>query len=474
MSQTPANPASLRPTRRFIRAELVVLGLCLVGGILTVPAADWDLLLFASLLAISVLGDLFAVETASDRVKVSSSFLAIVTAIVFLGVAPGIAIAMLTILITWARARYAADDLLVNLVTYAGFPLVAGVAFHAVADATATAPPDPSFYLLVFALFVVALAIDFTVIALYSCYVEGGRFAAKVRDALLPLLPSELASAFLAVGIAFAYVHLGISAVALFGFALLAFQYLIGALLVSQERALELELRAQQLAGSQMGLLSVMLRSLDMRDRHTARHSAAVARYVRRMADALGLSEEEQEIAHTAGLLHDIGKFSFPDRILKGNQKLTEDDWKQIRKHPYQGAQIVSQVDGYQPIGEIILAHHERVDGLGYPRGIEADAIPRVSRMISIADTYDVMTARDSYRDPVSPYEAVAELRRVSGTQLDGELVELFVELLESEGVAFHHGEDADFDAELAIEKRSHSLVTRGLRSARWSTPAAR
>ena len=181
---------------------------------------------------------------------------------------------------------------------------------------------------------------------------------------------------------------------------MIVFQYLIGALLVSQQRADELELRAKQLAGFQVALLSALLRTLDLRDRMTARHSAAVARYSREIAAAAGLSEEEQELAHTAGLLHDIGKFILPDRILKGNAELTEADWVEIRKHPYEGARIVSQIDGYQPVGDIILAHHERLDGLGYPQSLRGDEIPMLSKVIAVADTYDVLTARDSYRHP--------------------------------------------------------------------------
>ena len=105
-------------------------------------------------------------------------------------------------------------------------------------------------------------------------------------------------------------------------------------------------------------------------------------------------------------------------------------------------------------MADIILAHHERIDGRGYPRGIAGDDIPVRSRMISIADTYDVMTARDSYRDPVSPQEAIDELIRVSGAQLDAELVEVFLRVLERKGVAFQHADDADFEAELDMERR--------------------
>jgi HD-GYP domain-containing protein (c-di-GMP phosphodiesterase class II) len=111
-------------------------------------------------------------------------------------------------------------------------------------------------------------------------------------------------------------------------------------------------------------------------------------------------------------------------------------------------------------VSDIILAHHERIDGTGYPRKLKGDEIPLLSRIISVADTYDVMTARDSYRKPVSSMEAIQELRRVSGTQLDGQVVEVFIELLSGKDVRFRHGEDADFDAELALEARVHEYAT--------------
>jgi putative nucleotidyltransferase with HDIG domain len=240
----------------------------------------------------------------------------------------------------------------------------------------------------------------------------------------------------------------------LFAGLLLGFQHLLAALLRSEDRAQELQSRTKQLASLQVGLLSAMLRTLDLRDRMTARHSAAVARYARAVAEAAGLSPAEQELAHTAGLVHDIGKFVFPDSILKGNNQLTDDEYEIVKMHPYHGAQVLAQIEGYGPVANIVLAHHERIDGTGYPNGIPGDQIPVIARIISVADTYDVMTSRDSYRKPVTSQTAVAELRRVSGTQLDGELVELFVKILESKDVGYRHGEDADFETELALDRR--------------------
>ena len=142
-------------------------------------------------------------------------------------------------------------------------------------------------------------------------------------------------------------------------------------------------------------------------------------------------SREEEELVHTAGLLHDIGKFAFPDSILLADARLTDEQWEQVKRHPEDGAGIVRRIDGYGPVAEVVLAHHERWDGTGYPRGLAGEAIPKPARLIAVADTYDVITARDSYRKPVPPEEAVAELRRVAGRQLDPEVVDVFVELLD-------------------------------------------
>ena len=449
-----------RPTKPVIYAQFVALAAAVAVVVLSDTMSNWDLALLGTLTVISVISDLIAVRTRVHQVVVSASFLTIVICAVFLGGGPAALMGVVTILIGWVKARYPRNDLLINLVTYAWFPLIAGIVFFAASEAGSIAIGSAGFYVLIFAVFVLGLAIDFALIAGYSCYEERSSFATKIRRALLPLLPSELASAMLAIGVAFAYVQVGTEAVVLLGILVLVFQYLVGALLVSQERADELELRARQLAGFQVALLSALLRTLDLRDRMTARHSAAVARYSREIAVAAGLSAEQQELVHSAGLLHDIGKFVLPDNILKsGRRRLSDAEWEEIKKHPYEGARIVSQIDGYQPIGEIILAHHERIDGKGYPRELAGDDIPLLARVISVADTYDVMTARDTYREPVSSYEAVIELRRVSGTQLDPRFVEAFVGVLEGKDLAYRHGEDADFEAELALDKRIHDYV---------------
>ena len=451
-----------RPSRRVLGLELLALAGAIAVAAWANQDSNWDLPLFAVLLTSSVVGDLTALDAPTGSGKISSSFLAIFVATVLLGPTPAAVIGVATILVGWLRFRYARTFLPINLMTYAWFPLLSGIAFDATLHATGTSKQDGLFYLIVFALFAVALVINYTLTNAHLSYVERTSFWRRLTRTLIPVLPSELIAGLTAVGITYAYIRVGLATVVILILALIVLQYLIGALLISQQRADELELKAKQLAGFQVALLGALLRTLDLRDRMTARHSAAVARYSREIARAAGLSEADQELVHTAGLLHDIGKFVLPDRILKGDAELTEADWEEIKKHPNEGARIVSQIDGYQPVGQIVIAHHERMDGLGYPRGLSGDEIPVLARIISVADTYDVLTARDSYREPVSSFEALTELRRVAGTQLDPHFVEVLNNVLADKGFSYRHGEDADFEAELELDKRIHEYVTAG------------
>ncbi len=456
-----------RPTRSVIALSYAALLAVVVVAVWRAPVSDWDPALIGILLGFAVFSDLTGIETDS-RVKISGSFLALVLAIVFLGGSAAASIGILSILIGWFHWREPLHDLRVNAITYGAFPLVCGLGFHDIVNSAGITTSDPVFYVLVFCVFLLALAINFSFIAAYTCYLERSSFVEKIQTALIPLLPSELAAALMAVGVAFIYVQIGLAGVALFGIVLVTFQYLLGALLKSQDRARELEARTKQLASFQVGMLSALLRTLDLRDQMTARHSAAVARYSRAIAQRAGFSKREEELVHIAALLHDIGKFILPDRILKANVPLTDEDWMLIRRHPQQGARVVSSLDGYGPVADIILAHHERIDGKGYPRGLEGEEIPELARIISVADTYDVMTARDSYRTPISSYEAIQELRRVAGKQLDERFVEAFIELLEGGDVSFRHGEEADFERELALEARIAETANPGVDSGRF------
>ena len=443
-------------------SQIVILVAALAGAALVSTQDQWEPLnLVAILLVLAIASDLLAVRT--KQVHISAAFLCLVLAMALAGPAPAVFIGVTSVGIASLRTKLTKLQVLINLATYATFPLIGGILIQGLADRVGIEPSDVGFGLLVFGAFCLAIVLNFAMITIHSRLLTGRSFRQMFETVFVPVLPSELATALLTVGIAAVYTRAGLAALALFAVAMLVFQRLLGELLKSQERAEQLEERTTQLASLQVGVLAAMIQTLSLRDHMTARHCAAVARYSREIARAAGLSQEEQDLVHIAGLLHDIGKFIFPDSILLANRRLDDDDWEIVKRHPAQGAKVVRQVDGYGPVADIILAHHERIDGKGYPSGIAGEDIPKLSRIISVADTYDTMTARDSYRKPVEPGDAIAELRRVSGAQLDGFFVEVFVDLLERKGVAFRHGDDADFEAELAFEKRVRS----------WAEPPA-
>jgi putative nucleotidyltransferase with HDIG domain len=428
-------------------------------AVVAAGSASWNVPLLASLFAFAVMSDLWAIDTSANpsdkhRLLMSGSFIALVLAMVLLGGTPAALIGVGTIAIGHVRFGERRDLFLNNLVAYAWFPLVGGVVFHALAQALNADSADPAYYALVAGVFFFALIVNFLAIAGYNCYLDGTSLRAKAERALAPLLGWDLVAAALAVSMVYAYHQLGGGALALCAIVILSSQRLLSQVFAAEARAEQLEERMEAFAKLHVGLLHTMIRTLDLRDRMTARHSAAVAHYAREIAAAIGMAEAEQDVVHTAALLHDIGKFNLPDDILKADVPLGEAEWELIRAHPEEGARLVAHLEGYAAAAELVRSHHERYDGKGYPDGLERTAIPLGSRIIAVADSYDVLTARDSYRKPVSSRQAIEELRRVAGTQLDPAVVSVFVELLTTKDLRYRHGDDADFETELAMDAR--------------------
>ena len=184
------------------------------------------------------------------------------------------------------------------------------------------------------------------------------------------------AAATMAVGVAYLYHRVGIAAIALFGIVLFTSSTCSGSSSSpssaprssSARQAAHDQARSSQRSRWDAVGAAAHARPAGSHDGSPLRGGGALRR---RSRIAAGFSKEEQDLVHTAGLLHDLGKFVFPDRILKGDSQLTDEDWNIIHMHPYQGARVVSQMEGYGPISEIILAHHERIDGKGYPRRLK-------------------------------------------------------------------------------------------------------
>jgi putative nucleotidyltransferase with HDIG domain len=418
-------------------------------------AQDWQPIELVLLLLVLAIGsDVLTIDFRG--IRISGSFLAIVLAMALLGPAPAIAIGVLATAVDAVLTPRPWHRTLSNFAVWATFPAAGALLVSLfVPDRTPGSENALAFAGLVFGTFMATNLLNFVLVAgSLQAAGEGVSLRASFRSVFVTVLPSQVATGLLTAGIAFSYQRLGVGAVGLAAVVLFVFQYLLKAGVEAYDRGEQLQQRTRELASLQMGLINTVLQTLSMRDAMTARHSAAVARYSREVARLLGLSEREQDLIHTAGLFHDIGKFIFPDSILIADRKLTDEEWETVKLHPEQGAKLVRRIEGYGPVADIVLSHHERLDGRGYPYGLSGEDIPLGSRILAAADTYDVMTSRDSYRDPVSSEEALAELRRVAGAQLDPLVVETFVEMIERYGVAFRHTDETDFEKELAFESR--------------------
>ena len=167
-------------------------------------------------------------------------------------------------------------------------------------------------------------------------------------------------------------------------------------------------------------------------DPETAGHSLRVAVYAVELAQAMGLDDEGVRAIEWGALLHDIGKVAVPDHILRKVTPLTGDEWLILRQHPLWGYAMLVEAGFLKTVSlEIVYSHHERWDGLGYPRGLAGDEIPLGVRLFAVVDTYDAITSDRHYRRARSHRQALAELEEAAGAQLDPELVAVFRRLPE-------------------------------------------
>ncbi len=176
--------------------------------------------------------------------------------------------------------------------------------------------------------------------------------------------------------------------------------------------------------------IAALASAIDARDPYTKYHSENVTRYSLAMANQMQLNYHDKEVLIRAALLHDIGKIGVRDNVLLKNGKLTDEEFAQIKTHSPKGEEIIKSLPFLKETAVLIRHHHERYDGKGYPDGIRADTIELGSRIIAVADTFDAMTTDRPYRKRLSVEEAVKELERSKGTQLDPEIVTLFIKTL--------------------------------------------
>jgi HD-GYP domain-containing protein (c-di-GMP phosphodiesterase class II) len=169
-----------------------------------------------------------------------------------------------------------------------------------------------------------------------------------------------------------------------------------------------------------------LARAIEAMDKYTAGHSDRVTVYARITAVALGETPEQVELITQAGMLHDIGKLGCHANLNKPG-KLTDEEYEIFKLHPAFGRSILEPITFLQPLIPGVHLHHERWDGKGYPLGLKGEEIPRIARILSIADSYDAMTSDRAYRRSMEHATAVSELRRCAGSQFDPKLIEAFV-----------------------------------------------
>src|SRR3954451_17746323 len=193
----------------------------------------------------------------------------------------------------------------------------------------------------------------------------------------------------------------------------------------------------ERLEAANLSFASALVTTLDARDQYTAGHSAAVAIYARDIAQRMGLSESQQQLAHLCGLVHDIGKIGLPAGLLEKPGALTLAERRDMQRHSEIGERILAKVDTYVEIASIVRHHHERFDGGGYPDAISGEEIPLLSRIIAVADAYNAMTSNRPYRDAMPSRVARVRIAQAVDTQFDTSVVAAFEAILASANVDY-------------------------------------
>ncbi len=196
-----------------------------------------------------------------------------------------------------------------------------------------------------------------------------------------------------------------------------------------------------------------LIYALDLKDNYTAQHSAAVAQWAGDIAEALGLDEYQVNLTHMASLLHDVGKIGVPEALLRSPEKLSAENWTEVEGHCQHGYKILRQIDQFDEPAAVVLHHHERYDGHGYPFGLSEERIPLASRIVSVADAYSAMISDRPYGPPLPAEIAQGELEFRKGTQFDPRVVDCFLDLLGRSSRAYVLGEEADFRLEVQAVK---------------------
>lgn len=182
-----------------------------------------------------------------------------------------------------------------------------------------------------------------------------------------------------------------------------------------------------RLEESRLSVIGALVGALEAKDNHTHGHSAATMSHAVAVARKLNLGEDAVAAVQLGALFHDIGKIGIPEAILRKPDRLTDTEWTEMKAHPVIGANLLAHVPPLEKVRPVVLAHHERYDGTGYPNGLKGDQIPLAAQVIAVADAFEAMTATRPYRPALTPKQAMRELRAAAGTQFNPVVVEAFI-----------------------------------------------
>lgn len=267
-----------------------------------------------------------------------------------------------------------------------------------------------------------------------ACALQQGLHWWKVwQENFLWTAPGFFASASTAVGVQVLYRHMGpLSLICLppiwviyYSYRLYMERIHLFTAKVQQDMA-----HIQELNELNQAVIASLATAIDAKDRYTSSHINRVQHYAMKLAKAAGLSGPDLQAVATGAVVHDIGKLGIPDHILGKPGKLTPEEFQRIQSHVQIGAEILAPVPFPFPVVDVVLTHHERWDGLGYPKGLKGEDIPIGGRIISLVDVFDALTSNRPYRRAMSHEEAMQVLRESAGKQFDPRLVELFAEVI--------------------------------------------
>jgi putative nucleotidyltransferase with HDIG domain len=378
------------------------------------------------LVAISV-SELLGVLFPNSMFIVSMSFPLGIAVAAYFGPAYGALAAVFEVVpLLTARPRPSWDRMLYNLAQFALTLIVAGWLFQSVSGSLLISVPAGSIDVFRNAMaaavaVAVGIAINSGLVAVGVRVLYEQPMRKTLAEGLLPMIPSQFMLGFVGVLLAQVAAAIGPTGLGLFVVPLLVARQ-------TYERTI-------QLRAAYADTIASLVAALEAKDVYTKGHSVRVAKYACAIARQLGVTDARVERLEWAALLHDIGKVGISRRVLSKNDKLSNEEYTEIKKHPAIGARILEGVPYLADLVPSIEAHHERLDGSGYGSGASGDDIPLEARILAVADAYDAMTSTRPYRTAMPHEAAVGELERGRSTQFDGTVVDAFLRAFDEPGL---------------------------------------